>query len=405
MNVIFTCGGTGGHINPAIAVANTWKERHPDSKILFVGAVGGMEEELVPKAGFELVTFPGDGMYRDFSLKGIKKNCRSLRLLTNAVKECKKIIRQFGADVVVGTGGYASLPMLMAAGLMKVPSCVHEANAVPGLTTRLAAKWADRILVCFPQSARYYKDQKKVQAVGMPVRKEFVFNKKAQCREKLGLDSRPVILSAFGSQGAKAMNEMTAELMRMEMEEGYPFQHIHAVGSYGWEWMPKLTEEKGVDIHGNGSIFLKEYIYDMPTAMVAADIVIGRAGASSCNEVAVAGVPCILIPSPNVTANHQEKNAMALGDQGAAVVILEKDCTAEVVMAKIKELLADKAAYDAMSKALHEIAVPDCAERVCTLMEQLASHMARLPVSTTISCPGRRLYSTQWPSISTKAVP
>jgi len=373
MNVIFTCGGTGGHINPAIAVANVWKQRHPDSRILFIGAVGGMEEELVPKAGFELITFPGDGMYRDFTPKGIRKNCKVLHQLLSTVNKCKKIIRDFQADVVVGTGGYASLPALMAAGLLKVPSCVHESNAVPGLTTRLAGYWVDRILVGFPQSAQYYKNQEKLQVVGMPVRSEFLYNKKAACREALGLDSRPVILSAFGSQGAKAMNEMTAELMRMEKEAGYPFQHIHAVGSYGWEWMPKLVEEKGVDIHGNGSIFLKEYLYDMPTAMVAADIVIGRAGASSCNEIAVSGVPCILIPSPNVTANHQEKNALALASNGAAAVILEKDCTAQAVMEKIRHLLEDRQVYETMRKALVDMAVPDCAERVCRIMEELSS--------------------------------
>ena len=371
MNVIFTCGGTGGHINPAIAVANIWKERYPDSKILFLGAVGGMEEQLVPKAGYELITLPGDGMYRDFSLRGIKKNCRTLRLLWNAVSRCKQIIRDFDADVVVGTGGYASLPALMAAGMLKVPTCVHESNAVPGLTTRMASRWVDRNLVCFPQSARYYKNPEKVQAVGMPVRSAFVYNKKQDCREKLGLDERPVILSAFGSQGARAMNEMTAELMRLEKEAGYPFQHIHAVGSYGWDWMPDLVEQKGVDIHGNGSIILKEYLHDMPAAMVASDIVIGRAGASSCNESAVAGVPCILIPSPNVTANHQEKNARALGDNGAAVVILEKDCTAQMVMEKITELLNDRKTYADMRSALMRMAVPDSAERMCDIIAQL----------------------------------
>ena len=371
MNVIFTCGGTGGHINPAIAVANIWKERYPDSKILFLGAVGGMEEQLVPKAGYELITLPGDGMYRDFSLRGIKKNCRTLRLLWNAVRRCKQIIRDFDADVVVGTGGYASLPALMAAGMLKVPTCVHESNAVPGLTTRMASRWVDRNLVCFPQSARYYKNPDTVQVVGMPVRSAFVYNKKQDCREKLGLDERPVILSAFGSQGARAMNEMTAELMRLEKEAGYPFQHIHAVGSYGWDWMPDLVEQKGVDIHGNGSIILKEYLHDMPAAMVASDIVIGRAGASSCNEIAVAGVPCILIPSPNVTANHQEKNARALGDNGAAVVILEKDCTAQMVMEKITELLNDRKTYADMRSALMRMAVPDSAERMCDIIAQL----------------------------------
>lgn len=373
MNVIFTCGGTGGHINPAIAVANMWKEHHPDSNILFIGAVGGMEEQLVPKAGFQLKTLPGGGLSRSLSFAGIKKNVKVMYNLMSSVTRCKKIIKDFGADIVVGTGGYASFPALMAAGLLKIPSCVHESNAVPGLTTRLAERWADKILICFPQSARYYKDQSKVQVVGMPVRSEFIFNKKQACREELGLDSRPVILSTFGSLGAKAMNEMTAELLRLEKDAGYPFQHIHAVGEFGWEWMPKLVEEKGVDTQNNDSVFLKEYIYNMPTVMTAADIVISRAGASTCNEIAASGVPCILIPSPNVTANHQEKNARALEEQGAAAVILEKDCSAETVLETIRRLLEDREAYDKMHNALMEMSVPDSTQRMCDIMEDLTS--------------------------------
>ena len=371
MNVIFTCGGTGGHINPAIAVANIWKERHPNSNILFIGADGGMEEQLVPKAGFQLKTLPGGGLSRSLSFAGIKKNVKVMYNLVSSVNRCKKIIKDFGADIVVGTGGYASFPALMAAGLLKIPSCVHESNAVPGLTTRMVERWADKMLICFPQSARYYKDQSKVQVVGMPVRSEFIQNEKKACREELGLDSRPVILSTFGSLGAKAMNEMTAELMALEKEAGYPFQHIHGVGSFGWEWMPKRVEEKGVQ--DNDAIFLKEYIYNMPTVMTAADIVISRAGASTCNEIAAAGIPCILIPSHNVTANHQEKNARALEEQGAAAVILEADCSAEKVMQTICELLENREAYNKMHEALLEIAVPDSAQRMCDIMEELTS--------------------------------
>ena len=371
MNVIFTCGGTGGHINPAIAVANQWKERYPDSKILFIGAVGGMEEQLVPKAGFELVTLPGNGLSRSLSFAGIKRNCKVVRQLIESVGKCKRIIRDFKADIVVGTGGYASFPALMAAGMLKVPNCVHESNAVPGVTTRLAARWADKILVCFPQSVQYYKEKEKVSVVGMPVRSEFIFGKKDQCRQALNLDQRPVILSTFGSQGAKAMNEMTAELMRLEKEAGYPFQHIHAVGSYGWEWMPKLVEEKGVALDGNDSVFLHEYLYDMPTVMTAADIVISRAGSSTINEIAASGTPCILIPSPNVTANHQEKNARALESNGAVQVILESECSAQLVLDKLQQLLADKEAYQKMAKALVDMSVPDSAERLCRIMEDL----------------------------------
>ena len=369
MNVIFTCGGTGGHINPAIAVADLWKEKHPDGKILFIGADGGMEEQLVPKAGYELVTLPGGGLSRSLNFKGIKKNCRVVCQMLSSVNRCKKIIREFGADVVVGTGGYASFPALMAAGLMKVPSCVHESNAVPGVTTRMAARWVDKILICFQQSDRYYKEKDKIQVVGMPVRSEFIYNDKKACREKLGLDSRPVILSTFGSQGAKAMNEMTAELMRLEKEAGYPYQHIHAVGSYGWEWMPRLVEEKGVN--DTAAIQLKEYIYDMPTVMTAADVVISRAGSSTCNEIIASGTPCILIPSPNVTANHQEKNARTLEAQGAAEVILEADCSAREVLHRIQKMLSSREDYEKMRKAQLSMAVPDSAQRLCGIMEAL----------------------------------
>ena len=322
----------------------------------------------MPKAGYELVTLPGGGLSRSLNFKGIQKNCKVICQMFSSVKRCKKIIRDFDAKVVVGTGGYASFPALMAAGLLKVPSCVHESNAVPGVTTRMAARWVDKILICFQQSEQYYKEKEKIQAVGMPVRSEFIYSDKQACREKLGLDSRPVILSTFGSQGAKVMNEMTAELMRLQKDAGYPYQHIHAVGKYGWEWMPKLVAEKGVD---NAAIRLKEYLYDMPVAMTAADIVISRAGASTCNEIAASGTPCILIPSPNVTANHQEKNARALEAQGAAEVILEADCTAQDVFNRIQSLLENKEKYEQMRKAQLTMAVPDSAQRLCGIMEEL----------------------------------
>ena len=234
MNVIFTCGGTGGHINPAIAVANIWKERHPDSSILFIGGRGNMEEALVPKAGYRLEVMPAFGLERSISLSAVRNNWLAVKSVITAVNKCKKIIREFDADVVVGTGGYASFPALMAARRLKIPTCVHEANAMPGLTTRMAAKWVDKVLVCFPESAKHYRHPEKVEVVGMPVRREFIYTKKEDARKVLGLDERPLVVSAFGSQGAKAMNEMTAKLFKLEKEAGFPFRHIHAVGSYGW---------------------------------------------------------------------------------------------------------------------------------------------------------------------------
>ena len=372
MNVIFSCGGTAGHINPAIAIANVCKERHPDANILFIGGKGGMEETLVPKAGYEIKTLPADGAARGKSLKALIHNGKVLANVIGSVRACKRIIREFKADVVVGTGGYASFPALMAASMMKIPACVHESNAMPGLTTRLVADRVDKVLVCFPESARHYRHPERVEVVGMPVKREFIFTRKEDARKELGLDERPVIVSAFGSLGAQAMNEMTARMFRLEQEAGFPYQHIHAVGKYGWRWIGDYAAYQGVDLKNCPSIMAQEYIYNMPTVMAAADVVISRAGASSCNEIAASGTPCILIPSPNVTDNHQEKNARALEAKGGAVVVLEAECTEKRLMEEIGALLADSEKYTTMGKALQNIVIPDCADRVCDVVEVLA---------------------------------
>ena len=371
MNIVFTCGGTGGHINPAIAVANILKERHPDCRILFIGGEGNMEEELVPKAGYELITLPASGVARGKSFRAICHNVKTVRNALSALHRCKRILRDFKADVVVGTGGYASFPALVAASILGIPSCVHEANAMPGMTTRLVADRVDRVLVCFPESAKHYKHPEKVEVVGMPVRREFIYTKKEDARKELGLDGRPLVVSAFGSQGAKSMNEAVAQMFLLEKEAGYPFQHIHAVGSYGWEWMPSLVRSKGVEPDDGNGIRMQEYIYNMPTVMAAADVFISRAGASSCNEIAASGTPCILIPSPNVTDNHQEKNARALSDNGAAVLLLEKDCTAQRLMDEVNGLLNDPQRCTEMRAAMQRMVVPDCAERLCDMIEEM----------------------------------
>ena len=371
MNVIFTCGGTGGHINPAIAVANIWKERYPNSNILFIGGGDELEQELVPKAGYKLICVPAYGIWRSKTFRAFKGNIKAVCATIRGVNKCKKIFREFKPDVIIGTGGYASFQALLAGHQMKIPTCVHESNAMPGMTTKLASRFVDKVLVCFPESVRHYKDASKVEVVGMPVRREFIYTEKAAARKELGLDSRPVIVSTFGSQGAMAMNRTMADLFRLQQDEGFPFQHIHAVGSYGWEWMPGLVKEKGVILENAPAITMQEYIYNMPTVMAAADVVISRAGASTCNEIAASGTPCVLIPSPNVTDNHQEKNARALEQSGGAVVVLEKDCTAQKIYEEIKAIVNDPGRCSKMQKALHSVVVPDSAERVCSVMEKL----------------------------------
>lgn len=371
MNVIFTCGGTGGHINPAIAIANIWKERYPDSKILFVGGGDELEQELVPKAGYDLVCVTAYGIWRSRDIKTILHNIKAVFLMLRGIGKCRKIFKKFKPDVIVGTGGYASFQTLAAGKLMKIPTCVHESNAMPGITTKLASRFVDKVLVCFPESIRHYRDQSRVEVVGMPVRREFIYTEKAWAKKELKLDFRPVIVSAFGSQGAKVMNETMAELFKLEKEAGFPYQHIHAVGSFGWGWMPDLVKKKGIDLQQDKSIMMQEYLYNMPTAMAAADVVISRAGASTCNEIAASGTPCVLIPSPNVTDNHQEKNARAMEKPGGAVVILEKDCTAQKIYEEIRKIVEDPRTSEKMQKALHAMVVPDSAERVCSIMDSL----------------------------------
>ena len=371
MNVIFTCGGTAGHITPAIAIANMMKERYPDSKILFIGAKGHMEEKLVPQAGYELKCLPGSGLVRGNSLKALKKNMKVITDLTGSIKQCKQIIRDFKADVIVGTGGYASFPALYAGSKLNVPTCVHESNAVPGLTTKMAANRADRVLVCFEESAKYYRCPEKVQVVGMPVRKEFISTQKEQARRELGLDNRPLVVSAFGSLGARAMNYAMADFMKLEQEAGMPFKHIHATGSYGWEWMPEHLKTLAIQ-PGNG-LDIREYIYNMPTVMAAADVIIGRSGASTCNEIGASGTPCVLIPSPNVTNDHQMKNARILADRGGAILIPEGDNMGQKLYGAVTQLLADESRQKQMSKILKEMVVLDSAERICDMIQQLAA--------------------------------
>ena len=374
MNVIFTCGGTAGHINPAIAVANILKQRKPDCKILFIGAEGHMEEKLVPAAGYELMTLPGSGLSRKLNFAGIKKNINAVKCVVNAVAKCRRIIRDFDADVIVGTGGYASFPAIYAGAKLGIPTVVHESNALPGLTTKLAASVATKVLVCFEESVKHYKKPELVEVVGMPVRQEFITTGKTEAKKELGLENCHVVVSAFGSQGAKVMNQNMAGMFPLEQEDGFPFHHIHAVGSFGWGWMPDLVKEKGVDYENCPAIDMREYIYNMPTIMAAADVVIGRAGSATCNEIAATGTPCVLIPSPNVTNNHQEKNARVLEEAGGAVVILEKDCTPEILYAEVQGLLVDEVRREKMSAALRGLVKLDSAERICDIVEELAKN-------------------------------
>lgn len=373
MRVIFTCGGTGGHINPALAVAKVLKSRRPESEILFVGAKGEMEEQLVPREGFRLETMEISSYERKLTPKNILHNIRAVWRVFSSRRKANRIIATFKPDVIVGTGGYASYPMLRQGAKKGIPTAVHEANAMPGLTTRMVADSAASIMVCFEDSKQHYKHPERVEVVGMPVREEFIYTKREDARKRLNIPAdAKLVVSAWGSLGAREMNKKIADFIRLEAADDTPFYHVHATGSYGWKWMPQLVKELGVDLAKYPRLDLREYIYNMPDLMAAADLIISRAGASSLNEIAAAGVPCIIVPSPNVTDNHQDKNARVLEQRGAAVVITEAECTGETLYRTAKSLVEDKERCAKMRSALHALAVVDSAERIYQTIVKLA---------------------------------
>ena len=372
MNVIFTCGGTGGHINPAIAVAKLLRERSPNSSILFVGADNGMETKLVPREGFELRTLTISNFQRKLTPQGIAHNFRTIRTIRRALQRADEIIDQFKPDVILGTGGYASFPMLRQGARRHIPTAVHESNAVPGLTTKMVAKGAERILVNFEESREQYENPERVVVTGMPVRPEFLYTTREAAREALGLDNRPLVVSCWGSLGAREMNKKITDFFVREIADGEPWNHIHATGSFGWRWMPQYVKEAGVDLSEHPSIDLREYIYDMPLLMAAADLVICRGGAATISEVAASATPCIIVPSPNATNNHQEKNARLLEGRGAAEVLLERDCYGGRLYETGQKLLRDQERRSAMRSALRQVAVVDAAEQIYSVLLELA---------------------------------
>ncbi len=372
MNVIFTCGGTGGHINPALAVAKLLRERRPDCGILFVGADDGMERDLVPREGFALETLTISNFQRKPTPRALLHDLRTVRHMRAALRRADRLIADFRPDVIVGTGGYASYPMLRQGPKHGVPTAIHESNAVPGLTTRMAAKRAERIMVSFEESREQYDNPERVVVTGMPVRQEFLYTDRAEARRLLKLDERPLVVSYWGSLGAREMNKKIAGFMAEEIRNGEPWQHVHATGSFGWKWMPDYVAERGVDLKTCRSIEMREYIYDMPLLMNAADLVICRAGASTISEVAMAGTPCIFVPSPNVAANHQEKNARLLEQRGAALVLRENECDGKSLFAAAQTLLSDPARCASMRTALRGLAVVDSAEQILNVILELA---------------------------------
>ncbi len=361
MRVIFTCGGSAGHVNPALAVAQVFEAHHPGCEILFVGAERGMEQRLVSQAGYPIETVKVSTFERAWSFKVLKHNVSSAFKLPVGQHEAMAILKRFKPDLVVGTGGYASYPAVRAAAKRRIPCAIHESNAYPGLTTRALANQVNLVMVGFPEAAEYYKDAKRVAVTGTPVRGEFFSLDREQARLKLGLlDSQPLVISFWGSQGAGHMSERTVDFVERWSAEGRRFHYIHAAGR-DYEDMTAELKKRGVSVSDSE---VRPYIDDMPVVMAAADLVICRAGASTIGELTALSKPAILVPSPFVAANHQYKNAKVLADRGGVELIEEKDCTGGELYDNALALLSDGGRRAAMGRALRELAAPHAAQDI-----------------------------------------
>ena len=360
---ILTCGGTAGHINPAIAVAQRLRELLPDCEILFLGAEGKMEMELVPRDGFEIRPLRVTNLSRGHHLSDVGHNIATVKNVIESGHEARRILKDYRPDVVLGTGGYVCYPVLHEAAKLRIPTLVHESNAVPGLTTKLLAEQVSCVLLGYEESRQHYPKVSDLRVTGTPVRDAFQRYTKDLAKDELGIPREmPLVVSMWGSLGSGHMNET---LVRMQplMKNQKQFRLIHATGSsYFGSFMAKLAET-GVD-PAECNADIREYIYDSARVLSAADLVLCRAGASTLSELSSMGKPALIVPSPNVTNHHQERNARLVERTGGAKVLLEGEFDERSFLDEILALLQDTGKLDAMADRMRSLSDPDALEKI-----------------------------------------
>lgn len=376
MKFLFATGGTAGHINPALAVASYIRDNYKDSEIMFIGTADHMESRLVPNAGFAFKTIEINGFKRSFSPKAIVANVKTVFKLVKSEQESKKIIRDFAPDVVIGFGGYVSGPVLQEAAKLHIPCCIHEQNAYPGITNKQLAKQVDRVMLTVEDAAKHLDCKNEPTVTGLPVRGELLNKSKKSAREELSVpDGKYLVLSFGGSLGAAPLNDSMFDILLRHADDGSVY-HIHSVGTNGAEYLDKFVE-KGFErvsdtVVRKGTVEVRKYIDNMDVCMAAADLVVGRAGASSLSEIEAMGKASILIPSPYVAENHQFHNAMALVNRNAARIIEEKNLTAESLSSMIDSLLSSQEQLFEIEKNAKSMAVLDSRERIADIIISLA---------------------------------
>ncbi len=337
MRILFAGGGTGGHINPAIAIANYIHGREPQAEILFVGTKDGLEVELVPHSGYDIKLIKIHGFERN----DLKQCVKSFLEIPGSIISARKIIKEFKPDIVIGTGGYVAGPVLYAAAKMNIPTLIHEANAYPGITTKIVSGRVDTVALGFKDAEKYIKKAKKLIYTGNPVRPSMLLTGEFEARREIGLDERTFIVFTGGSLGARDFNRTVVEWICKNATDG-KYQVLFSTGKLRhYDTVMAAFKENGVNPDELDGVEVKEYIYNMDLVMAAADIVVSRAGACTLAELTALGRPSILVPSPYVAENHQESNARTVERAGGARVILDSEFTEEALNGAILEMTSN----------------------------------------------------------------
>ena len=362
MKIIVSGGGTGGHIYPALTLIDAIKNKRPDAEFLYVGTEKGLEADIVPKAGINFTALKLEGgLERRFTLENISRAANAVL----SIKRASDIVKKFKPNAVVGTGGYVCGPILLAASLMKVPTLIQEQNAVAGVTNKILSKFVNKIAVGTRDALKNFPPDKTTYT-GNPIRSEVLAAKREDgLKEFKFTDDKPIVLISGGSRGARSINEAMIDVLKSAAQKNSA-QFLHVTGKGEFDSVTQRLSDLNAP-----NIKVVPYLYNMPTAMAMADLAIFRAGATGLAELTARGVPAILIPYPYAAENHQEFNARALVEAGAARMILNKDLTAEILSKQIDELLASPEKLKSMAAASLSLGKPNAANEIADLILKL----------------------------------
>lgn len=368
MRIIVSGGGTGGHIYPALAIADGVRLRHPAAEVLYVGTRNSMEQDIVPRAGYQFCAISSAGLKRRLT----PGNLVALLCATRGFVEALSLVSRFKPDVVVGTGGYACGPVVLAAVARRVPTLIHEQNAFPGLTNRVLARFVSCTALTFAEAIRYLPQKARVRITGLPVRPDILAVRRDVARARHGLDHAAFAIVSFGgSRGARSINQAMVEVCRV-LKDVPGVRLYHATGQNQYDSFVKALEDAQVSLAATGNITVVPYFYEIAGLLAAADLVICRAGASTIAEITVLGLPSILVPYPYATGNHQEHNARALVQRGAAVLVLDRDLNGEVLLRLITTLRNDEERRRRMAEAARAFGKPNALEKLLDIIDRLA---------------------------------